>query len=99
MIVDFHCECPDCEAITVFERDMRYPGDRPQIHIPFSVADNSWKCGNCGIVWHVECELVNMTAETDDADLEGDMPVIEGSAHTGGRVRVRAGTGGGLTMG
>lgn len=96
MIVDFHCECQECGAVTVFERDMRYPGERPQIHIPFSVADNSWKCAKCGIVWHVECELVNMTVETGDDELEGDMPSVEGRGSIG---KVRAGPGGGLTIG
>lgn len=96
MKVEFHCECQECEAISVFERDMRYPGNVPQIHLPFSVQDNSWKCKACGIVWHLEVECVNMSAEMEDEDLEGDMPLVEGVVNIG---RVKAGNGGGLSIG
>lgn len=94
MKVQFHCECPECSGISVFDRDMRYPGDVPQIHLPFSVADSSWKCKGCGIVWAIEVELTNLTHECEAED--GDMPLIEGMSHLG---KIKAGEGGGLSIG
>ncbi len=94
MKVEFHCQCPDCGGVSVFERDMRYAGNVPQIHIPFSVAENEWKCKGCGIVWHAEVSLHNMTEECEAED--GDMPLIEGMSDLG---KIKAGNGGGLSIG
>lgn len=93
-IVEFHCECQECGGITVFARDMKYAGDRPQVHLPFSVDEGSWKCGGCGIVWGFELQVYNATKEFGAE--EGDMPLVEGRADIG---RMKAGEGGGLSIG
>ena len=97
MIVEFHCKCEHCGGVSVFPRDMKYPGPIPQIHIPFSINANSWKCKGCGVVWGVEMEITNMTEAMDDEDLERDMPTIEGRSKLGGKVA--AGPDGGLKVG
>ena len=94
MKIQYHCQCPECNGITVCERDAKWPGELPQVHIPFSVQENSWKCKGCGIVWGLEVELTNLTKEWDAE--KGDMPILEGSGDVG---RVAATESGGLSIG
>ena len=77
MIIEYHCECNECGAISVFPRETRYTGERPQVHLPHSVAENTWQCGKCKTVWALEIEVRNITKEFGD-DVKGDMPKIEG---------------------
>ena len=93
-VLEFHCQCPECNGITVFPREMRYPGNGTQVHIPFSVDQGSWKCGGCGVVWGFDISLTNLSKEYDET--EGDIPKIEWSSNFG---RVKAGHGGGLSIG
>lgn len=94
MKIQYHCQCQSCGGISVFEREAKYPGDLPQVHIPFSLSDNSFKCAGCGIVWAVEIELINLTKEYGP-DIEGEMPKVEGVSSIG---RVKD-VGGGLSIG
>lgn len=92
-VVEVHCQCQACGGITVFPREMRYKGERPQVHIPFSVDQGAWKCGGCGVVWGFELEIYNATELGAE---DSDMPRIEGSSSAFGKVK--AGDGGGLSI-
>lgn len=81
MIVEFHCECPNCGGTTVYPREMKYPGENPQVHVPFTLEGNSFKCAGCDIVWEISVALLNVSEYFPEAD--SDMPNIEGRLPSG----------------